>query len=540
MRFRWQGRGVTIEFPEALRANTTYRIQIEVSMRDFHSIALKAPITFAFSTGATINRGEIVGHVLDAFTGKGVAQTDIFAYQLSDTVFSKTVSDTTRFAKREPDYRIQTDDKGTFKMSYLPEASFFVVAVKDKNRNRRLDASEAFAVPAFKTLQAVAADTTQPAQSQPHIAPKDSLKKVDSPKNIPPQNRTASPITFLQTSAPDSSEVEGFSWVMARADSTRPALRVVRAISSKRISVQFTEEVFLKDAKPALWTLTDSTSGRLLPIRGVYQQTNNRRFIWLQTDSLALGSYALQMASVQDSSGNTVRNPHARFGMSTARADTTKIRFMSFAPEPVKTEGNIFTLTARQFPQLIFNQAVDSTFLAKYLTVSDTSGVPVPYRIQTEDGTRYSIVPQPKWAAAQLLKVSLDASFLSAPNGSIAKNTKPFTRIFRALPPESRGTLVGSVEKIGNTPIIIELYEEGKRDKVAETLADASGLFRFRDLHEGNYRLRAYQDRNLNFQWDMGALQPYSPAEPIVWTSKPIQVRARRDETMDLLKWLKQ
>ena len=80
IRYKWSKRRVEVRFPEALRDNTTYVLTLDTNLRDARGVALKRPLTFAFSTGPVINKGRIAGQVLDAVQGAGLAGFDVLAY----------------------------------------------------------------------------------------------------------------------------------------------------------------------------------------------------------------------------------------------------------------------------------------------------------------------------------------------------------------------------------------------------------------------------------------------------------------------------
>ena len=117
IRFKWRKRRVEVRFPETLRQNTTYVLTLDTNLRDARGVALKKPITLAFSTGPVINKGRIAGQVLDARQGVGVAGFDVLAYAAPDSAMLETLPE-------NPDYRTQTDDHGQFLFEYLNDNEF--------------------------------------------------------------------------------------------------------------------------------------------------------------------------------------------------------------------------------------------------------------------------------------------------------------------------------------------------------------------------------------------------------------------------------
>ena len=132
---RARGRRVEVLFPDSLRANTTYVVTLDTNLRDLRGVALRQPITLAFATGPTLDRGRIAGRVLDPQTGRAAPGLDVFAYVLPDSVatmdstaHADALPDPTTTA---PDYRTQTGPDGAFVLDYLRPGPFFVVAVAD-------------------------------------------------------------------------------------------------------------------------------------------------------------------------------------------------------------------------------------------------------------------------------------------------------------------------------------------------------------------------------------------------------------------------
>jgi len=149
LRFSWSGQGVTIELPSALRDSTTYIFSLDADLSDTRGVSLDRPVTVAFSTGPRINRGRIRGRVVGPRRGEGRAQVDVFAYALDDGTSSPPAS-----LPDQPAYRTQTGEEGTFSFDYLREQDYYVVALRDNNRNRRLDPTEPYAVPPRGALPA--------------------------------------------------------------------------------------------------------------------------------------------------------------------------------------------------------------------------------------------------------------------------------------------------------------------------------------------------------------------------------------------------
>lgn len=352
IRYRWRKRRVDIRFPGPLRDQTTYLITLDNNLRDVRGVALKSPLTIAFSTGPRIDQGRIVGDVLEPLRGAGAAGMDIFAYALPDSIAPDSLPDS-------PDYRTQTDEEGRFVFTHLREQPYFILGLQDRNRNGVADATEPYAVAPFAAINA----------------------------------------------APDTTAGQ-LIWVVTRRDTLRPAVQRVRALSHRRLQVRFTEKVVMNMREPESWALEDSTTGRPVLVNAVYQLPTNPREVFLATDSLSEGSYGLRPdSSLTDSSGNAVLSVVHYFG-ARAVADTMRLRFIGFYPEEGSGETLLFP---RERPMVLFNAPVPGAALATIIKAQDSTSQAVDVRAATEDGTTYVLEFSPPLSAEYAISVHVDA-----------------------------------------------------------------------------------------------------------------------------------
>ncbi len=475
--FKWRRRSVEIRFAEPLRQNTTYILTLDTNLRDAHNVALSQPITLAFSTGPEIDKGRIAGRVIDAKEGRAVAGFDVFAYAAPDSAAPAVLPE-------NPDYRTQTDEDGRFAFAYLNEQPYFVIALQDRNRNRRPDATEPFAVPPRPVLHA---DTVRAAG-------------------------------------------EGPRWIAAVLDTVPPAPQRLRALSSRRLALRFSESVQLTTLDAAAWLLEDSLSGRPVAVRAVYLLPEDPRQVFLLADSLAAVPHRLRVAAaVTDSSGN-LAGPDTLRVTPPAEADTLRLRFLGFVPAPTPPEATgPAVLPPAALPGVRFNQAVAAAHLAEIVAVQDTAGRALAFTPSSTDGTTYRLDLAPPLQPGQTVEVRLEGRRLGRPD-------TVFARRFQRVPERRLGALSGVVaaaDTIGG--IVVELYRTGEQAALrpyAAAQADASGAFIFRNLPEGAYRFRAFVDRNRNGRWDGGAILPYTPAEPLIWGTEAPAWRARWESAL--------
>lgn len=513
LRFDWSGQGVSIELPTALRDSTTYLFTFDTNFSDAHGVSLNEPLTFAFSTGPNINKGEIRGRVVEPAKGESRTNMDVFAYSLAEG--DTTVTDS---LPERPAYRTQTGDDGRFVFRYMREQPYYVVAVRDNNRNQRPDAGEPYAVPPQFSIRA---DSGKSAASVP--------------------------------------------WFFTKVDTVRPRYQQVRPISSRRFRVTFSEPVELSSRRPTEWVLRDSVADAPVEVQSVYRPAGRDDAVIVRTAPMDSTWHRLLITPglVADTLGQPVVSDTARF-RAVSREDTTRTRFQTFIPEDLSPDSaGTFRLLPPQTPGVRFNQSVDSTTLRTVISVQDTTGQSLSYTLGSRDGRTFRVQPTPSLSAGAYVEVLIDG-------GEIAGLDSTARRRFRRVPERILGGLEGtatlayttlvdsvadgsaqdsvatsdrdtteagpettrdSVEERGRAhgPIVVELIPTQSTlplDNRRQTVIPDS-TFVFSELPEGTFRFRAFVDRNENGRWDGGFIHPYEPAEPLTWSDGTTDSRPR-------------
>lgn len=322
-----RAREVTITLPE-LRDSTTYVVTVGTELRDQRSVALRQPITVAFSTGDRIDGGVLEGQVRAPATGGGVGGLAVWAYPLADSTAPPNPREIA------PSYRTETGADGAFRLSYLRPGRYFVAAVADRNRNGRADPGERFAAPPRAGL------TVDTVASQPVAL-----------------------------------------WVTTR-DTIPPVAQRIRPVSDRRFSVRFSEPVRLRN--PALLSLADSASGAAVAtdVR-LYQPPASPFEVFVEAGRSLPSSRLLVTAAAglaADSAG--VETEAVRLSFTPpARADTVRARIVSFVPTGLDSLG---TLRRGERPGVRFSSPPSQAQLdALALTVD---GEPQPATFRSADG----------------------------------------------------------------------------------------------------------------------------------------------------------
>ena len=454
---------------DSLGPATTVVVSVGTELTDARRVALRAPLSVAFSTGDRLDAGRIEGVIRDAATGAPERGLAVWAY-------ADTTADP---ATTAPGYRTETTADGSFRLDFLRPGRYAVAVVADRNRNGRADAGERFAAAPTPTLAAI----------EPDAAPRDSSARDSSARD--------SAATPLDAARPAT------FWTTA-LDTVPPAPRSVRAVSARRLAVRFTEAVRLRDLDA--FALEDSASGRTIGARAGILPASPAEVVVVADAPLAPVPHRLrvQAGAVVDSSGAAA--PAFALTVTPAtRADTTVARFVGFEParDSLLTPGDAVALRWSAPP--------DSAALAA-VRLTDASGTDVPAVFETDDGVRFRVAPP----GAGVFTVAV----AGAP-----------PRRFTVLGADALGSVVGRVEDAAGRRVVVEVAAEGQvfGPAVRRTVAGADGQFEIAGLRPGPVRLRLFADTDGDGQWSGGRLAPYTAPEALAFVPEPAAVRARWD-----------
>jgi len=379
LNFRWRGKSVTIRLPEQLLDSTTYVVTLNDEFRDWHGVRLKRPLSFAFSTGPVIDQGRLRGRIIDHQKGIPVAGLMVLAYPVNSSL------------DESPSYQTQTDTEGKFEFSYVRESSFFVIGLRDLNRNLRPDPLEWYAVPPFPMIRATP-DTTAP--------------------------------------TPD--------WIYTHLDTLRPRIERIRAPTNQRLDLRFNENISLSTLSGDFWTLTDSLTNTPVQVHSSYQLASNPRSVYLIVDPLQETTYSLiTTAAVQDSSGNTNRSDTTYFMGSLSETN----RIPTFVEFLTTNEESPYRLAPWENPKIVFDQSIERPLLDSLVSVKDSTGALVPFEVESSNGTIYSLTNLSE--SSQVYHIS------------VLQPDSIHVRYFERLGPRSLGSVSGITVPFGDSVRVI-------------------------------------------------------------------------------------
>lgn len=155
-----KGKGVLVKIKDTLQENTTYLFQFKEAIADFTEGNLLPSYEYVFSTGEAMDTMALSGQVLDARNGKPWKETvTVMAYRMESG--EQRAENDTMATTEQPNFVTRCDKEGNFAFHYIPEGRYRLVALEDKNRNLRVDITDAVAWDTAAVASHPVADSTR-------------------------------------------------------------------------------------------------------------------------------------------------------------------------------------------------------------------------------------------------------------------------------------------------------------------------------------------------------------------------------------------
>lgn len=465
-KIRWRRKSAIVSLEESLLPNTTYVLALNNRLRDANGVAYSGATSFAFSTGERVSRGRIAGRVESGLDGSPIKNVDVFAYPLTDSIT------TTNQLPIRPKYRTQANDKGEFQFDYLTPDTYVVIAIIDRNNNRRADELELVAI--GDSLTTVAQET---------------------------EPRALRLLSFMLDNEP-------------------PVVRSVRASSRSRVTVRFSESV---TSALGDWAIADSASGAYVDSVAAFVSPDNPRDVTLRTNPLPSLTYRIDLPAVADTAGNSA-DAQSLYFKPASSLDTTTTRLLSFIPPPTGADSvsSFVRRSASRGFGFELNEPAPVGATA-FVRLTSSSGIAIPFEMSSTDGRSYDF-RIPATVSPGIIRMELDGAAIG-----IADSI--FVHYFDPLGIDELGSISGIVHPVGSNPVFVEAYVSAG-ELAGRANADSTGHFLLDELAPGTYRLRVVDDRNGNGEWDHGLFEPLSRSESLTFTSDTLTVRAKWESVM--------
>ena len=471
--YDWSGREVTFTYAGKLKPATTYVISVGTDVADLREgNRMASSYALAFSTGDSIDRGEVSGRVFD----EKPAGVLIFAYRLAGIR-----PDTLDPSHTKPDYVTQTGNTGTFALVHIAAGAYRIFAVRDEYHNLVYDSG------------------------------------VDQ-FGSPPGDIT------LTGSRPSRA---GLLFRLSMEDTTRPFLAGVRATDRRRIALRFSEPLDASAFSGSSVRVVDTLSGRAVPLLADYPDRAQGTAVLVVTaaplDSPA--AYRVSVRGVFDRAGNPLDTLHAAGTFEGTLAPDTLRPSISVQDVADSARG----ISPGASLDVRLGDAAAFFPLEKGVTLEDSLGAAVSARLAWTGRASFALVPLRHLApkAWYTLRVVMD-SVRSLTGRGYRDST--FVRRFQTLDLRTTGTIAGRVDVLrgGNDPVVLTVTGVDAAPPRSATLRlGAPGAFQFTELAEGKYALSAFSDREGTGLFDNGRIAPFRPAERFAVYPDTIRVRAR-------------
>ena len=465
LRLKWKGRRLRIRVPGGLRPDRTYVLTIGAGARDLRNNMMRESVLLAFSTGDSLDRGEIGGWV---FSADGpAAGVLVAAYDLAE----QPQPDPARDAA---DYFSQTGEDGRFDLGYLRRSRYRVFAWKDRDANR---------------LWGVG----------------------DEDLGVP----------WRDVSLLDSLRRGGVLLRLAALDTLPPRAVDARSPDSRHVDVRLSEPADL--TRSAGWSavILRPDGGRVVPSTAFLDDRNPDRLHLVTGEDLS-GSLSLVLRGLADAWGNRAESDTLRFDVE-ARPDTSRPRLA----ESIPADSSRAILPRQRF-DIWFSEAVDTAGTLRAVALLDTAGESLPVTATWHTPAHLSLNPSATLPARCWLRLTLDGPrFRDFAGNALADST--VTLWFQAVQQDTLSSISGRItdqRPDGKGPVHL-ILRRPQGDWRREIVLPAPGPYLFRDLFPGLYVLELYRDRNGDGQWSPGWTRPFEPAERYVVYPDTIKVRAR-------------
>ncbi|MBF8248557.1 MAG: hypothetical protein HW374_1357 [Bacteroidetes bacterium] len=475
LEFDWSGRELTVMFTEQLKKNTSYVVNVGTDVIDVRaSNRMASGFTLAFSTGAKIDEGVIKGRVFDE-KPEGVM---IFAYALS-----ALNPDTLDPSKMKPDYIMQTGKEGVFALSHIRFDTYRIFAVRDEYRNLIYDKQiDQFGV----TTRDIAIDEKKP-------------KTFD---------------VWFRLSAEDT---------------TKPFLSKVIPLTRTHLLLRFSEAIDSASFRKANIVLKDTLSQTPVPI---FLQSPERSDSMLATVVMATPldsgkAYTLSVEKLMDVAGNEIDSANASYVFTgVGLRDTLKPKL-----EFVGLRDSIREIPLEQALELRFSEPVKQAPITTAITLLDSVKNKLPVDLKWITASSVFILPEKPLNSKAWYSVRVVMDSVQDFSGNTYKDSIGVMR-FQSMDLKTTGTIEGFVvdpdtgKNLGEIFVTVtRVFSQSPMEKTHRL--GKPDKFKFEQLPEGRYTLKAFRDKDSTHTFSYGRPFPFQQAERFAVYPDTMKVRAR-------------
>jgi hypothetical protein len=475
--FDWSGKELEITFPEKLRYNTTYVVNIGTDAEDLNRNRMAHAVTLAFSTGKEIDRGAIEGRVYPRNGGDAISGIMIFAYRLEGLN-----PDTLNPINVKPDFITQTGKNGDFFLHHIPFGNYRVIAVRDEYRNLVYD------------------------------------REID-------EYGVQSGIINITAS---DSLTTGVLMKLAKEDTTGPRLVKVMAPNRNHILAGFSKSINPASITLSSFSAIDTVDGKPLELLIAYPSPADLNSFFVVTQKQDSGRvYHLSVHGITDSIGNKI-NPLANtlLFQSSPKSDTLASQLVS-----VSIKDSARAIDLQPVLTMTFSDALAKSDSLAWINLFDNNKQLVGTEKKWISNVEISLRPENQLTSRTWYTLRAELRKVHNWAGRACRDSTKLWR-FETLDIEDLSSIEGVVidnnriDTTGHLYVMASQIGE-KKPKQYIVTADATGNFLFPQIAEGRYVFQSFRDRNNNGKYDSGKPFPFIYSERFSSFSDTLKVRAR-------------
>ncbi len=469
--FDWSGKNVEISFTEKLKENTTYVVTVGTDVKDRRrSNKMAEAYSIAFSTGAVIDSGSIVGRIYDD-DPLGIM---VFAYKVAGEK-----KDTINPIINKPDYITQAGRDGYFILPYLSFSKYRLFAVKDVYRNLLYD-------PQIDKFSAAGFDT-------------------EINENKP--------------------TVSGLQFMLAIEDTSPPFLTELFPLDKNKVIARFSEQIMFSKINNFDVAIRDTLLKTYLNIFSYEIIGKNSNEIIFSTEDQDTLFYSLTISGLSDSVGNEFDNQNFVRGFrGSVLEDTTKPEFLSLS-----IKDNSKNIPLRPEIMFEFSEPINASALRNGLVITDSAKNTIKGDFVWYGGAKVKFVPVEELLSLCKYTITLVMDSIIDLNSNAYKdsifNVRFETVNFKNLS-EMKINVSDLSEGKSETHLLVERVDLKSEIKKYSKLQNDS-VFVVRNLEEGKYVLSAFRDSDRNGKYSFGKAHPFKPSETFEFYPDTIKLRAR-------------
>lgn len=474
--YKYGRRKVRLTFSNGLLADRTYVVTLGTDLKDNHGVPMAQSFTFAFSTGDSLDYGEIAGKVYDD-KPQGIL---LWAYILPDSSDDERIEP----RKRGGDYITQAGEDGRFRLPNLAAGRYRVIAVRDAGKNGVYD----------------------PVEDQIGLPFRDILLRGKRDR------------------------FGGLTFRMTRADTMQPKLSDVRMPSGQIIEFRFDEAVQIADSSwKNHFNIFAKGSAAPVTLIDAGQYPLDPKLVTLVTEKLdSAATYVAEVAGVTDLAGNALDSASARYEFKgNASADTLRPRIVKLAPPDSSRNIPLDAPIAITFNEWMRHPQLPGE--GEGFTVVGAGGDTIPGTARWVNPFEVHFVAASGWKSGERAAAKIDPLQFKDLAGNALFDTSG-ARVFWAINQDTLASIAGTITANDSSitaPIAMMARQVDRAQPGYQIWLDGFGAYRFENILPGIYLIDGYFDANRNKKYDFGLLDPYKPAEFFFVSDDSIAVRSR-------------